>query len=267
MSAAGMATEADSPVSFPTHHGHDETDATPLLGTAHQEPYQPLRQNLILGSAPVTLPSLPSIVSHTNSRFPLKIAQLGAWLFLLLVWYELLTHKLLLASLHPLGNSLLLLLLVNSILLLQPTSTSEQKRHGTWAHATLNGAALGVGVGAAVAMIVHKQINTDHPHFESVHARFGVATYFLLLGQALVGVVQYFCPRVVGGVENGKKLYKYHRVAGYVVLGMVLVTAVLGAQTDWMRSMWDVRWVWIVAVVLILVGVVPRINPHKLQFF
>ncbi|ODQ54702.1 hypothetical protein SAICODRAFT_17699 [Saitoella complicata NRRL Y-17804] len=242
---SGMATEADSPVPFPPHH--DDSDATPLLGTAHQEPHQPLRLNLILGSAP--------------------IAQLGAWLFLLVVWYELLTNKLLLASLHPLGNSLLLLLLVNSILLLQPTHTPEQKRTGTWGHATLNGAALGVGVVAAVAMIVHKQINTDHPHFESVHARFGVATYLLLLGQALVGVVQYFLPNLIGGVDNGKKLYKYHRVGGYVVLGMVLVTAVLGTQTDWIRSLWDVRWVWIVAVVLILVGIVPRINPHKFQFF
>jgi hypothetical protein len=52
-------------------------------------------------------------------------------------------------------------------------------------------------------------------HFESPHAILGLVTYIFLFLQATVGVVQFYFPNLVGGVDNGKALYKYHRAAGY----------------------------------------------------
>lgn len=102
------------------------------------------------------------------------------------------------------------LLLVQAILIVQPTATQKQKRDGTWAHSALNF----LGVGALVAGIVVIELNkAPHPdqRFKSPHGVIGMITFSLICIQAIVGFVQYWTPSLLGGVDNGKALYKYHR--------------------------------------------------------
>ena len=48
--------------------------------------------------------------------------------------------------------------------------------------------------------------------FASVHGKLGLITFILIGLQAVVGFVQYYVPTLVlGSVDNGKALYKYHR--------------------------------------------------------
>lgn len=52
----------------------------------------------------------------------------------------------------------------------------------------------------------------SHPHFTSAHGRLGLVTFILIAIQFIVGFVQYWVPELVlGSVEKGKALYKYHR--------------------------------------------------------
>jgi hypothetical protein len=123
-------------------------------------------------------------------------------------------------------------ILLQSTLILQPTHTPEQKRTGAIAHSVLNGAAAAFLYAAFVVIVVNKLNHkgthallprtaplTDErhagTHFESPHAILGLVTYIFLFLQATVGVVQFYFPNLVGGVDNGKALYKYHRAAGY----------------------------------------------------
>ena len=111
-------------------------------------------------------------------------------------------------SYHPLLQSAGILFLIQAILVLQPTATAKQKKEGTWVHSTLNG----VGVGLLVAGLVVIEINKgDHPKFTSAHGRLGLITFILIGLQAVIGVLQYYLPQLIGGEENGKALYKYHR--------------------------------------------------------
>jgi hypothetical protein len=128
--------------------------------------------------------------------------------------------------------------LLQSALLLQPTHTAEQKRTGAIVHSILNGFAAAFFYAALIAIFVNKfnhngkfiltfTQNETHKgftgtHFESTHARLGLITYIVLLLNATVGIVQFYFPNLVGGVNNGKALYKYHRIAGYTFVLLIL---------------------------------------------
>lgn len=103
------------------------------------------------------------------------------------------------------------------------------------------------------------------PHFKSPHAILGTATYILLILQAFVGFTQYFVPSLYGGVDNAKKMYKYHRGAGYSVLILVLAAVCTATQTGFNESTYHIQlWATIVLSVLVLAGILPRIKKQKL---
>lgn len=69
-------------------------------------------------------------------------------------------------------------------------------------------------MGALVAGIVVIELNkAPHPdqRFKSPHGIIGMVTFGLTCIQAIVGFVQYWTPNLIGGVDKGKALYKYHR--------------------------------------------------------
>lgn len=143
------------------------------------------------------------------------------------------------------------------------TLFTEQKRAGTWAHAGLNELALSAGI-AGLVIIEYNKIAHNGTHFVSPHAILGLITYILLLTQALVGVTQYFVPQIYGGEENAKKLYKYHRVGGYVTFLVMLATVAAATQTDFNKNVLEIKlWAVIVASILTLIGIVPRIRLAK----
>jgi len=148
-------------------------------------------------------------------------------------------------------------------LVLQPTHTKEQKKYGTYWHAGLNVTAFLAAV-AGLVIIEYNKIDHNGKHFQSPHAIFGLITYIFLVVQALIGFTQYFVPQLYGGEENAKKLYKYHRAAGYVILVLLLATVCAATQTDFNKNVLGMQlWAVIVAAVITLAGVLPRVRKHK----
>jgi len=240
-SATGIpdaTVEADPPAT-----GEDE----PLLGRAgdaSQPAGKALYYNVLIGTA--------------------VIAQVGLILLVASVWASVFLSPLILFSAHPLLNSGGILLLTQAILILQPTHTETQKRQGATSHFVLVNFGLDLLVAGLVIIEVNK-FNHNGTHFESPHAILGLITYILLAIQASVGFTQYYVPRLYGGVEKAKALYKWHRLSGYVILTLLLATVSAATQTDFNKTTLDIKlWAVLISAVLILVGVIPRIKKQKL---
>lgn len=222
------------------------SEEQPLLGRAgdaSQQDGKPLYHNFVIGTG--------------------VVAQAGAWILTAIVWGSVFSHDLILFSAHPLLQSASLLFLTQAILVLQPTHTAKQKKQGTYTHASLNDVALLSAI-AGLVVIEYNKISHGGVHFESPHAILGLITYVLLGLQAVVGITQFFAPGLYGGVENAKKLYKYHRVGGYVTLLMMLATVCAATQTGFNVNVLQMQlWAVVVASVLVVVGVAPRVRKNK----
>jgi len=194
------------------------------------------------------------------------IAQAGIWILTAVVWSGILSHPLILFSAHPLLNSAGLLLVTQGVLILQPTHTAEQKKLGTYIHVAF----MDVGLSLLLAGFVVIEVNKHKghlAHFESPHAILGFTTYILLFVQLVVGATQFFFPQVYGSVENAKKIYKYHRASGYVVVALALATVSAATQTTYIKTMIHIQlWAVLVASVLLLAGLYARIKKQKLGF-
>jgi len=231
------------------HRQPGTSEEEPLLGRrgdASQQEGLPLYQNLVIGTG--------------------VVAQAGAWILAAIVWGSVFSHDVILFSAHPLLNSAAILFFIQGILVVQPTHTASQKKQGTYAHAALNDVAL-LSALAGLVVIEYNKISHGGTHFVSPHAILGLITYILVLIQAVVGITQYFVPALYGGVENAKKLYKYHRVGGYVILLAMLVTVALATQTDYNKNVLQIQlWAVVVGAVILLIGVVPRIRLSKFGY-
>jgi len=225
----------------------ESNDTEPLLGRAgdaSQQEGRPLYFNLIIGTAVLAQAGLVLLIAH--------------------VWACIFHADLILFSAHPLLNTGGLLLLVQGILILQPTHTADQKRAGTLAHFLLLNLALDLLV-AGLVVIEYNKISHSGTHFESPHAILGLITYILLAIQAFVGFTQYYVPKLYGSVDKAKSLYKWHRISGYVILTTILATIAAATQTTFNVQTLDIKlWAVLVTAVMILVGVLPRVKKVKL---
>lgn len=155
---------------------------------------------------------------------------------------------------------------MESILLLQPTHTAAQKKWGTRAHYIINGLAFS-SLLVGLVVIEYNKFSYGGAHFQSLHAILGVLTSGLVVVQVLVGHAQYHTPWLLGGEARAKALYKYHRMSGYFVLLMFLATVAAATQTTFNRTTLHIRlWTVLLASVLTLAGVLPRIQKRKLGF-
>lgn len=97
-----------------------------------------------------------------------------------------------------------------------------------------------------------------------MHGYLGVATSAVLVIQYAVGFAMWGVPGIFGGVEKAKAVWKYHRMSGYLVLLLLLATVVSAVYTDFNVNVLDIKpWAVVIAVVLIVVGVYPRLHPRK----
>ncbi|KAI4116130.1 MAG: hypothetical protein LQ345_003390 [Seirophora villosa] len=219
----------------------------PLLGSpgdASQKEDQGLQFNTVIGTA--------------------VIAQVGIWVLTATIWVSVFAAPLMLFSAHPLLNSAGVLLTTQAILLLQPTHTPKQKKQGTNLHAVFNLTSI-LTLIAALVVIEYNKISHGGEHFKSPHAILGLITYILFFLQAIVGIAQYYIPALFGGVDNAKKVYKYHRMSGYLILLMSFITIAAATQTGTNKNSLHIQlWIVIVASVATLVGIVPRIKKQKL---
>jgi len=225
----------------------DREEQEPLLGSAEgvaQEDGVPIYHNLILGSG--------------------ILAQVGVWILAALVWSGIFSHKLILFSAHPLLNSAGIVLITQATLILQPTRTAEQKQLGTYIHAAL----VDLGVLCMLAGLIIIEVNKNlsgRAHFESPHSIMGLITYILVFLQAVSGVVQFFYPQVYGSVDNAKKMYKYHRGSGYVILALMCATVCAATWTEYNLTVLEIHhWSVITASVILLASLYARIKKQKL---
>ncbi|EEP82383.1 predicted protein [Uncinocarpus reesii 1704] len=215
----------------------------------------------------VSQPEHGSIIANLATGTA-PVAQAGIWILAALVWSAVFTNDLIFFSPHPLLNSAGVLLSTQAILLLQPTHTAAQKRHGALAHF---GVLLVANLAFIAALVVIEINKASHPEtrFKSVHAILGLVAYILIFLQAAVGVAQYFFPaRVFGSVDAGKSVYKWHRLGGYVVFVVELATIAAATQTDYNRSVLHIRlWTVLLSALLVVAGLYARIKRHKLPPF
>ncbi|KAB5585815.1 eukaryotic cytochrome b561-domain-containing protein [Coniochaeta sp. 2T2.1] len=225
-------------------------ETEPLLGRpgdATQSPSSPLVSNLWLGTG--------------------WIALAGGLLLVAVIWAGVFLHPLLpLVSPHPLLQSAGLLTSTLAILVLQPTWSPDTKRKGQYAHAALNLLSFLIYVSGVSVILVNKHRSTDpHPHFHSAHGYMGVISAVLLVGQYAVGTAMWAVPGVFGGEERARKVWKYHRMSGYVIYLLLLGTVVAATYTPYNENVLDIKtWSVVAAGVLIVVGVYPRVSLTKL---
>jgi hypothetical protein len=195
----------------------------------------------------------PSTATHILTKH-----QLAA-----IVWGAIFSQKLIFFSAHPLLNSAGFLLSIQAALVLQPTHTAAQKRSGTLAHALFHTAGA-TALTAGLVIIELNKAGPGHEHFASPHAILGLTFYVLVYLQAVVGFTQYYTPSLYGGVDQAKSIYKYHRMSGYVIATLGLATICAATWTTYSLNVAHIQhWAVIVASVLVLVGVVPRIRLSK----
>ncbi|KAK9769395.1 putative Eukaryotic cytochrome b561-domain-containing protein [Seiridium cardinale] len=223
-------------------------DMEPLLGRpgdASQRDNAPIAKNLIIGTG--------------------IVAEGASLLLVASVWAAVFLHgSAMLFTVHPLAQSLGMLVLVQSILILQPTHTGQQKVVGQKIHAGLNMLAI-VILGVGVISIEVNKIRDNGKHFKSVHGYLGVIASFWLLFQYLVGLTMYATPKLYGSEARAKSIWKYHRISGYVLFLFLQATVISATQTDYNFNVLGLKlWAFILISVLIIVGVYPRIKKQKL---
>jgi hypothetical protein len=201
-----------SATGIPERTGAREEDE-PLLGRpgdVTQHSGQGLQMNFVTGTGK----HLSTIAQHTldeTNHPPAILAQAGILILTALVWAAIFTNEVIFFSYHPLLNSAALLLLVQGLLVLQPTSHHKDKITGTYVHSSLNT----VGVALLIAGLIVIEMNkASHPEtrFQSVHGKMGLVVYIVIGIQWVVGVAMFYGQNVVfKDVDQAKGLYKYHR--------------------------------------------------------
>ncbi|CAJ2511494.1 Uu.00g071190.m01.CDS01 [Anthostomella pinea] len=192
------------------------------------------------------------------------IAEASTLLLFASVWAAVFMNKLILFSVHPLAQSFGFLVLVQSVLVLQPTHTGSQKKVGQRIHAGLNLLALASFIVGVVVIEVNK-FKSNGPHFHSVHGYLGVITSIWIIVQYGVGFTMWATPKLYGSEENAKKIWKYHRMNGYVLFLLMMATITSAVETDFNKNVLGLKlWAMIIIMVLLVVGIYPRIKKQKL---
>lgn len=102
-------------------------------------------------------------------------------------------------------------------------------------------------------------------HFHSLHGYLGTITGILLVFQYGFGFAMWALPGLFGNVDRAKSTWKYHRYSGYLLLVLVLATVLSAIDTDYNKTVLDIKmWAVGVSVALIVLGIFPRIQLYKL---
>lgn len=222
--------------------------------------------------ASIRTPLLRQPFSHQPVRDPLTrnlwidvgiLAQIGVLALVISIWAAVISKPLILFSGHPLAQSLAVAVLTQAILILQPTHEAEQKRLGQRAHALINLTAFLLFV-IGVTIIEVNKFRSNGPHWHSLHGILGILVSILILIQYLVGFTMWAIPALYGGTDNAKAIWKFHRASGYFIYVVLLATILSAVWTDYNKNVLGLAW-WhiLIIVVILLVGVLLRINVAK----
>ena len=82
---------------------------------------------------------------------------------------------------------------------------------------------------------------------------------------AYVGFTMFGVPKLYGGEAKAKAMWKYHRMSGYVLLPLLMATTISATKTDYNQNVLGLKlWAMILIMVLMIVGIYPRIKKQKL---
>lgn len=193
------------------------------------------------------------------------ITQIGVLTILVLTWITVLQGDIILFTGHPLAQSIGVLAVIQSIIVLQPTHTAEQKRVGQRVHGILHLVSLCSFI-AGVTVIEYNKVSNGLDHFHSTHAYIGVITCIIIILQYLVGFTMWAVPALYGGEANARKVWKYHRYSGYLVLALLVASLISASRTDFMKKLGMEFWIMAVGCVAVIIGIIPRIQLYKLGY-
>ncbi|KIK06636.1 hypothetical protein K443DRAFT_89334 [Laccaria amethystina LaAM-08-1] len=168
-------------------------------------------------------------------------------------------------ALHPLLQTLAISLFTYGILTLQPTSQPKTKAAGLYRHQV---AILLFGLPSillgTLAVSYNKWLGGAR-HFSTWHGTLGIVCIIWLVAQVGFGAGSvWYDGAVFGGGIRAKAVWKYHRLSGYILFPLLLLTAHLGGA--W--SNWGAKYgsgsarflAYTLAPILVLSGVYMRIR-------
>ncbi|EJU03005.1 hypothetical protein DACRYDRAFT_21368 [Dacryopinax primogenitus] len=170
---------------------------------------------------------------------------------------------------HPTLQSIGIALLAIGIQTLQPTATPSSKASGLMRHQYFQLTCLSL-LTLGTASIVLNKFAHSAPHLISWHAVFGLIAYLWLIVQSSIGAATvWFNGRAFGGETKAKRVWKYHRLSGYMLTLWMLTTAWLaGEWSGWARMYAGVgvRAVGFgMSLALVVVGLGGRVRTGKMK--
>nr|CAG8639864.1 5752_t:CDS:2 [Entrophospora candida] len=211
--------------------------------------------------------TIPTPIGRTtfNMAFILYLfASLGVLLFSSTVWYIMWNADYLFFVWHPTFMALTIFMVTNGILVLQKTTTREEKSMGLNLHRLIQTISLLSVISGFYVIITFKNMKNKE-HFASSHGVFGLITIILLIIQSVGGVTLANFPGLFGGVTKAQMIYKYHRISGYFLLFFIYLTALGGTQAEWTKQQFDHLWIWLLAIGLVFIGIIGRVKFNKLR--
>jgi len=171
---------------------------------------------------------------------------------------------------HPILQSLGVSCFAYGILTLQPTSRPRSKSEGLVRHQLAMGFGLLCIILGTSAIVANKNINHSD-HFVSTHAKFGLLAFVWILFQVIIGAGSvWFDGKLFGGGMKAKSIWKYHRLSGYVLFPLLILTSSLGGWSRWAtkHSLFSTRIIaYTLFPLILLLSVLFRIRPSKMKFF
>ncbi|WVQ68178.1 uncharacterized protein L199_006384 [Kwoniella botswanensis] len=139
-------------------------------------------------------------------------------------------------AVHPPMQSLAITAFLLGITPLQPpppNSTTKKNRFKTHQSVMLGFALPLLAIGSS-AMIYNKYLH-GAKHFTTWHGKLGLISVIWVVAQASIGAASVWGGgKAFGGEEKAKRVYKYHRLSGYLLITLMLFTIHLaGIHSDW----------------------------------
>jgi len=155
------------------------------------------------------------------------------------------------------------------ILTLQPTSRPRSKAEGLVRHQLAMGFGLLCMIFGTSAIVANKNIHNSS-HFVSAHAELGLLAFLWILFQVFVGAGSvWFGGKLFGGGMKAKAIWKYHRLSGYVLFPLLVLTSSYGGWSHWAlkHSSFLTRVIaYTLSPFILLAAVLSRIRPSKMKF-
>ncbi|KAI7937140.1 hypothetical protein MJO28_016039 [Puccinia striiformis f. sp. tritici] len=239
-------------------------EQTPLLTQSSEQPSAPRHsttQNAVSNIDQRPEYSFASVLeAHrlpTHRTGMVLVAELGICIWIITVWITVLTNQAGIFTFHPIFQSFALYCFYQGVIILQPTNTPASKRTGLLVHEAFQLlGSLSIIIGASC--IFYNKWSHSASHFTSWHGILGLISTSIVLIQALFGMLIGFetSRDYILGDSLGRKLWRFHRASGYLLLVLMTATVLTVTKADWViqvTTSWSI-WVLTISPIVALIG-------------